>query len=239
MRRLTEQIVGAQPSGLDALMAQVATTDPRQLTVNLPRQHGRRTALEQKELLRRFLTRNPSRDIPREFCCNGYVHGAEEHDIGCEHHPGIPHEHEAMPVLAARWAYLDLRHGRLWSLNQHCSFEIFEQAHCKNFAHHEAPEPDCTCGFYAVPADQIVEHRPVHWGSGWREDYTSGSFPVVLSVQLEGRICIHDRGYRAQYQRVLGIELPHNYSSRVDGIPTAVSIRRIGEHFGVDVTVAE
>jgi hypothetical protein len=61
---------------------------------------------------------------------------------------------------------------------------------------HDAPEPagQCTCGFYAVPADVDADHD-------------SYKMTVDLLVELYGRIIVHAKGYRASFQRVLECRL--------------------------------
>lgn len=60
----------------------------------------------------------------------------------------------------------------------------------------KAPVLDCTCGFYAVK-------RPEQLG---RFDPTCGY--AFLEVELFGRVIVHDRGYRAERQRILHIGIP-------------------------------
>jgi hypothetical protein len=55
---------------------------------------------------------------------------------------------------------------------------------------HHAPAWDCSCGFYAVPADQL--HQWPYPG-------------LVAEVELSGVVIEHDRGYRAEHQRVVGL----------------------------------
>jgi hypothetical protein len=62
---------------------------------------------------------------------------------------------------------------------------------------HRAPEPKCTCGFYAVDNDDDL----------WR---LGGGDPelIVLDIELAGRVIEHEHGYRASDQRVRGVALP-------------------------------
>jgi hypothetical protein len=60
---------------------------------------------------------------------------------------------------------------------------------------HEVPDPRCTCGFYGVPHKHAKEVMA---------DYQSGTF-CRLEVELFGRVIKHERGYRAQRQRVLSV----------------------------------
>lgn len=55
---------------------------------------------------------------------------------------------------------------------------------------HPAPVVDCTCGFYAMRDREAVE--PV------------GGI-AVLEVELSGRVIRHERGYRAERQRVMSV----------------------------------
>jgi hypothetical protein len=56
---------------------------------------------------------------------------------------------------------------------------------------HDAPHPDCACGFYAT------------------KDRTAPAVDVVaLRVELTGTVIVHERGYRAQRQQVVAIEIP-------------------------------
>lgn len=114
-----------------------------------------------------------------------------------------------IPVLAHRWAWLDFTDGpRFRTLNaQHGTFGIHEEARCKTAGamladdldlgtwHDGTPDPGCTCGFYAAPADMLPD---------WRRPGC-----VELDVQLSGRIIEHERGYRAQFQTVLAARVPN------------------------------
>jgi len=58
-------------------------------------------------------------------------------------------------------------------------------------ADHDAPDSDCSCGFYAVADESQL------WRLGADEPELA-----VLDVELAGRVIEHDHGYRASYQRV-------------------------------------
>lgn len=62
---------------------------------------------------------------------------------------------------------------------------------------HIAPEPGCTCGFYAVPdldeLTDVTEHHPRS---------------VVLEVELGGTVVEHERGMRGEQQTVLAMLFP-------------------------------
>ena len=87
-------------------------------------------------------------------------------------------------------------------------------AHChKSFPEHTAPQPHCTCGFYALPAaEAAMEMLPE---SLWMATHiTSFDNPSALyslaasvmgTVELTGNICSHEGGWRAQYAKVRSI----------------------------------
>lgn len=62
---------------------------------------------------------------------------------------------------------------------------------------HAAPDQNCTCGFYAVTKER------------YRAELTAGYSTSVctLDVDLFGRVIVHENGYRAERQRVLGVTL--------------------------------
>lgn len=116
---------------------------------------------------------------------------------------------ETVPILAVRAA--KLLPEKFASVAQIHTFGRQEDAVClaggigvirsaanPHWAGHEryAPDPDCSCGFYAVPADG----RPYHQ-SLWETS-------VELQVELRGRIIEHELGYRAQRQIVLEVRVP-------------------------------
>lgn len=104
-------------------------------------------------------------------------------------------EEESLPILATRYAGLRLRNGRLLFtaiLPSNGSFDIDADATCGSG--HKAPRWDCSCGFYAVPADKLPR-------------FQYGRAAVVLLVELSGEIIIHDDGYRAEHQRILEVHV--------------------------------
>ena len=58
-------------------------------------------------------------------------------------------------------------------------------------ADHDAPDSDCSCGFYAVADESQL------WRLGADEPELA-----VLDVELAGRVIEHDHGFRASHQRV-------------------------------------
>lgn len=61
---------------------------------------------------------------------------------------------------------------------------------------HDVPDPDCACGFYARK-----ERADLALSGGRRGQ-------VRLRVALTGTVIAHERGYRAQRQQVVGVEIP-------------------------------
>lgn len=119
-----------------------------------------------------------------------------------------------LPILATRVASLRFDGSpRHWgALNQGTSFGVDADASCNvsdrwyavatwgstaavpRPRRHEAPDLKCQCGFYAVPAD-VDPWADTH-------DY------VTLLVELSGTVIEHEKGYRAQHQRVIECQLP-------------------------------
>jgi hypothetical protein len=120
---------------------------------------------------------------------------------------------EDMPILAHRAARLIPKRGGLMlgSINKGEVFGVDGDAECK-YAHDplalmgyygtrtSMPRPcdpipglHCQCGWYAVPAD----------AESWHDDTT-----VDLLVELSGRVIEHEKGYRAEHQRVVEVRLP-------------------------------
>lgn len=110
------------------------------------------------------------------------------------------------PILATRYAGLRVYDGKAVFLSvgiNDSEFGIIEDAVCRskqyrltNGSEHRAPDWDCSCGFWAVPADKLPKHA---------SDYGS---QLILQVELSGDIIVHDEGYRAEHQEVLQVMIP-------------------------------
>ncbi len=72
-------------------------------------------------------------------------------------------------------------------------YDVADRAVCP-LQDHDAPAPDCTCGFYAVETDDQL------WRLGSYEPEL-----VVLDVDLAGRVIEHEHGFRASDQRVRAV----------------------------------
>lgn len=112
--------------------------------------------------------------------------------------PDLERVQSDMPILAHRQARLHLGapHGRPFgSMFHQVRFGADSEAECLNLAgmlegnEHQAPHPGCSCGFYALPSDV--------------DRFYSASVAVTLLVELSGVVVEHERGFRAQHQRVV------------------------------------
>lgn len=115
-----------------------------------------------------------------------------------------------VPIIAYKCAALIWRPGGLFALASYGGFtdsavQTDADARCLSRTYdfvsgrsrpalHEAPGVSCKCGFYAVRT--VDEARAAGYGL------------VTLDVELSGRVVVHERGYRAQHQRVLRVHLP-------------------------------
>lgn len=112
-----------------------------------------------------------------------------------------------VPILAFKGANLSWRpHGKpiFRSLNQGVAYELDADACCNvrlmfsyyplgqrtTLKHGDSPEIGCSCGFYAVSDVDAVNQGA-----------------ALLDVELTGRVIVHERGYRAVHQRVIGVHL--------------------------------
>ena len=175
--------------------------------------------------------------------------------------PPLPEREESMPIISWKWANLthqggfaftgigqgsghrykgtavaECRRGGgyTFSLNGGIAREAVSNVHA-------APHPGCLCGWHglASPADPAPP-----------AGYQGHPF-ALLDVEFYGRVIIHDKGYRAEKQRVLAAHLPakcefcvdpaiqvvirNGYSSDSDGVAV-----RCATHLGpwdVPVTV--
>ena len=83
-------------------------------------------------------------------------------------------------------------------------------------ADHDAPDADCSCGFYAVADDTHL------WRLGADEPELA-----VLDVELAGRVIEHDHGYRASHQRVTHVRF-HGVCVRCGKRAETFAHRRFG-----------
>lgn len=153
-----------------------------------------------------------------------------------------------MPILAQRVARLRFAgDGKFWQSigGTATAFGIDTKAECKNQLYsyaisfeesgHAAPDPDCTCGFYATPLGNDL--------------YTYEPYLVTLLVELSGDVVECERMYRAGHQRVIECRLPRclycaapaQIIRAVDGLMThtACDPRHLYSKKGVLLTVED
>lgn len=104
----------------------------------------------------------------------------------------LPRRKQKKPVTGFRtWRIkYDGESVALWSLMQSHVWETSGVAECLPYRHHEAPDPECACGFYT----QLPEHPLTEW-----ETHVRGRVRATGTVLLSGRIIVCKYGYKAQY----------------------------------------
>ena len=95
----------------------------------------------------------------------------------------------------------DGRRVILGGITQGRAYVVEDEAACPR-ARCESPGLDCVCGFYALKdrseaEDLLASNYPLR--TAWNG--------ALLTVELEGRVLQYERGYRAQRQRVLRVEV--------------------------------
>lgn len=123
--------------------------------------------------------------------------------------PGIVTETSAEPIRAWKVARLVVspsgRGVRLASLNELVTHPVEGTAHCTAMRfstfrdlhshHYDAPHLDCTCGFYAWKTREQAAQMVSEGGL------------ALLDIELFGKVIQHEHGYRAEKQRVLGVQI--------------------------------
>ena len=116
--------------------------------------------------------------------------------------PDAPEPHLLAEPIHALRALLVGKDGTLLTMNARVLKEGSEApAHCDKTLisvtqrqdDHEAPEWDCTCGYYAVGCDNSILLDARHWQA---------------EVDLWGTVIEHGLGWRAQYHRITAIRAP-------------------------------
>lgn len=139
----------------------------------------------------------------------------------------LPERDDDEPIGAFKAASLCLVPGvglTLCSLNDGIPHERIAEAKCRYTSHDVIPALDCGCGFYALKDREEAQ-------GGWGNPNNA-----LLEVELGGRVLVCDNGYRAQWQRILRIELgggcyycgeePVTFALDQNDVPTA----RCGQH---------
>ena len=132
----------------------------------------------------------------------------------------LPWDVFATPIAARKLARLGIEHDRVLfrpaffrQLGE--SYPAVAQASCA-LADHEAPDSDCSCGFYAVADDTQL------WRLGADEPELA-----VVDVELSGRVIEHDHGYRASNQHVAAVRF-HGVCVRCGQRAETFTLRRFG-----------
>lgn len=95
----------------------------------------------------------------------------------------------------------DRRAARFAGISIGCSYRADDTGTCVRHRSHHVPELSCECGFYAFfDREQAVELLGRRGGAAGGTVVRS-----LLEVELTGTVVEHERGYRAEHQRVLGV----------------------------------
>lgn len=97
-----------------------------------------------------------------------------------------------------------------------------EPARCNRKQPHAAPDPDCSCGYYALKEPGPIVHRTFDGG-------LARTYPVsshVLTVALYGTVLEGEMGYRSSHQRTVEITLEGN-CYRCHGPATKLAARGV------------
>jgi hypothetical protein len=103
--------------------------------------------------------------------------------------------------------------GDLHDCHEHRCYGRTAQAVCAAEGPHRAPGENCQCGFYAFRPDAPLARRLEPRHDQW-----------LLEVRLSGKVVVHEHGYRAEHQRVLGLSPPVRCGCQ-RGTPTVVLAR--------------
>ncbi|MEM9033851.1 MAG: hypothetical protein AAGD18_04590 [Actinomycetota bacterium] len=106
---------------------------------------------------------------------------------------------ELDPLVATKRCRLGLVDGRpgLRPAVRGTFFRASSRATCGEGHVHRVPEPNCTCGFYALhDSDELADRL-----GPWRPE------EVELDVELTGRVVVHEKGLRGEEQTVLGVRV--------------------------------
>ncbi|QBI19233.1 hypothetical protein ER308_06550 [Egibacter rhizosphaerae] len=100
-------------------------------------------------------------------------------------------------VLVARSGF----HGMLSGVTEGSAYEADATATCKR-SDCDPPGLDCVCGFYSFKSRAEAERM-----LGQRIGYYGTRPTAFLTVELDGSVLEYERGYRAERQNVVGVEI--------------------------------
>lgn len=110
----------------------------------------------------------------------------------------VEHVTQSEPIRAWRGLSLMANDITVWMNAINVNFGDFgadeTRALCNMGVNHQSPDLNCQCGFYSVKN---------------KEDVQSDS--VVAEADYYGRIIEHEKGYRAEYQRILSLRVKRSF----------------------------
>jgi hypothetical protein len=132
----------------------------------------------------------------------------------------LPWDVFATPIRARKLARLGVEQQRVVLLPAFYrqlgeAYGARAQASCA-LSDHEAPDPECSCGFYAVADETQL------WRLGADEPELA-----VVDVELSGHVIEHDHGYRASHQQVTNVQF-HGVCVRCGSRAETFAQRRFG-----------
>jgi hypothetical protein len=133
----------------------------------------------------------------------------------------LPWDVYATPIGARKYGRLGMEEGEVvvrpaFFRARGDVYGTVARASCPFAPDHDAPEPGCTCGFYAVASEDGL-------------DRLGADAPdlAVLDVELSGRIVEHTHGYRASHQVIRRVRL-HQCCVRCGAPAEVLHHRRFG-----------
>ena len=133
----------------------------------------------------------------------------------------LPWDVYTTPIGARKFGRLGMEHGQVvlrpaFFRAQGGAYGVTSRAACPFGCGHDAPQPGCTCGFYAVADDDELGRLGA-----------DASGLVVLDVELSGRVIEHAHGYRASHQQIRRVRL-HRQCARCGRRAELLHHRRFG-----------
>jgi|ERR1035437_320310 hypothetical protein len=119
----------------------------------------------------------------------------------------LPRRSQVEPFVAYKVVSLNFKAGKVTIAGSWSEVDTDTVAECRAYPKpdppHAAPDPDCTCGFWAL------SERPS----------MSSYSPILATVELFGTVIHGEKGYRANRQRI----------TRIDIDPTCVMCDVVGD----------
>jgi len=133
----------------------------------------------------------------------------------------LPWDVYATPIGAHKYGRLAMEHDEVvvrpaFFRARGEMYGAVARASCPFDAQHDAPDADCTCGFYAVASDAELGRLGA-----------DAPDLAVLDVELSGRVVEHTHGYRASHQQIRRVRL-HQRCVRCGRRAELLNHRRFG-----------